>query len=236
MDNTIKVEDIDNMWKSTRTKMTKLENQVESLKRKMDELRQKFSRPEPETNGSEVSNVTLVCRDEKHISSHKVIISLDSHVLPQQNTEHIAVSANGKKYIEKECADVTLVCDNDKQVHAHRVVLSSNSSAAKKKDIELVNINVTLAPEDVKDQLKNFWLCIGHNMFQSSGGCQCDRDEFLQQYHVASTSPPAQYQARGFSRQHDQHGRGQVLGGCYYERGGTHRNWKRDVVSLLFVC
>ena len=42
MDNTIKVEDIDNMWKSTRTKMTKLENQVESLKRKMDELRESF--------------------------------------------------------------------------------------------------------------------------------------------------------------------------------------------------
>ena len=47
MDNTVKVEDIDNMWKSTRTKMTKLENQVELLKRKMDELRKKFSRPEP---------------------------------------------------------------------------------------------------------------------------------------------------------------------------------------------
>ena len=71
MDNIIKVEDIDNMWKSTRTKMTKLENQVESLKLKMDELREKFSRPEPEKNGSEVSNVTLVSMDEKHISSHK---------------------------------------------------------------------------------------------------------------------------------------------------------------------
>ena len=224
MDNTIKVEYIDNMWKSTRTKMTKLENQVELLKRKMDELRKKFSRPEPEKNGSEVSDVTLLCRDEKHISSHKVIISLDSCVLPQQKTEHIAVSANGKKYIEKECADVTLVCDNDNKIHAHRVVLSSNSSADMKKDIELVNINVTLAPEDGKDQLKNLWLCTGHNMFQSSGGCQCDIDEFLQQYYVASPSPPAQCEAQVFLRQHSQYGRGQVLGGCYYERGGNHGN------------
>ena len=253
MDNTVNVDNIDNVWNSTRNKMTILEDQVESLKRKIHELREKFSRPEPKKIGSEVPDVTLVFRDEKQISSHNIIISSNSPVLPQQKTANIApnqsdvslacgndtkvyahktilsssssVSAVVKKDIEKECADITLVCGDDKQVAAHSLVLSSNSSIAKKKEVNKVNINVTLAPEDVNYQPKNTWLCRRANisMFQSSGGCQCAADEFLQQYPVASPPLPTQCQARGISRQlRDQNSRGQVLGECYYERGGNH--------------
>ena len=226
MDNTVKVEDIDSMWNSTRIKMKKLEDQVQLLKLKMDELRTKFSRPEPQKIGSEVPDVTLVCRDEKQISSHRVVVSSNSPVLLQHNTINITVSAVVKKDNKNKCGDVTLVCDNDKKVHAHKIVLSLNSSDAKKKNIEVVNFNVTLAPED-GNQPKNHWLCIRDKIFQSSEGCQCYTDEFLHQYPVVSPPSPAQCQNQGFSRQHkDHYSHGQVFGECYMKEVVTTETWK----------
>ena len=247
------VDNIDNVWNSTRVKMTILQNKVESLRLKMEELRKKFSRPEPKKIGSEVPDVPFVFRDDKLISKHNVIVSPNSPVLPQQKTANIvpnqsdvslacgndtqvyahktllssrsSVYAVVNKDIQKESVDITLACGDDKQVAAHRLVLSSNSSIAKKKEVNKVNFNVTLAPEDVNYQPKNSWLRRRANisMFQSSGGCWCAADEFIQQYPVASPPLPTQCQDLGISRQlRDQNSRGQVLGECYYERGGNH--------------
>jgi hypothetical protein len=194
-----------------------------------------------------------VFRDDKLISKQNVIVSPNNPVLPQQKTANIvpnqsdvslacgndtqvyahktilssrsSVYAVVNKDIQKESVDITLACGDDKQVAAHRLVLSSNSSIAKKKEVNKVNFNVTLAPEDVNYQPQNSWLCRRANisMFQSSGGCQCAADEFIQQYPVASPPLPTQCQDLGISRQlRDQNSRGQVLGECYYERGGNH--------------
>ena len=261
MDKSIKVEDIDSMWNSTRTKMTELENKVKSLKLKMDELREKYSQPEPKINGSDLSDVPLVSRDERQIPSHRVIISSNSPVLPQQKTVNLVpnqsdvslacgdetnVSAHSnnlssnrsmfavmKKDIDKECADVTLVCGNNKKVYAHQFILSSNSF--EKKEIEKQYTNVTLAPDDGKYQPRNQKDRM--YLFQSSGDCQCAGGEFLEQNPVALPPWPT-LQEGGIARHHkDQYSRGQVWGECYYERGGNHSNKKSEqFVRFVFLC
>ena len=262
MDESIKVEDIDNVWNSTRIKMSELENKVSALKFKMDELSEKYSQPEPKINGSDVSDVPLVSRDERQIPSHRVIISSNSPVLPEQKTVNVVPNQSGvslacgdetnisahsnilsssrsmfavmKKDIDKECVDVTLVCGNNKKFDAHRFILSSNSF--EKKEIEKQYTNVTLAPEDGKYQPRN--LKARMYMFHSSGECQCAGGECLEQNPVASPPWPAQYQEGGIARHHkDQYSRGQVWGECYYERGGNHSNKKSaQFVSFVFVC
>ena len=217
---------------SLKFKMKELEDKVNILASKMNMLLIKYSttyivkkdilndvpsleKSEPTYNGSDKANVTLVCRDNKKISAHKLIVLSPSSDFKIKKLE----TSNPDKI------EVSLAFDDDRKVNAHSTILSSSSFSfvVEKKETD----NVTLVYEDVlrKINTRRFFIKVKPVVFQSKSECQCAVDECLQQYSLDSPpnsrppSPPQQGPPR-HQRGLGQHSRGQVQGECYYERGG----------------
>ena len=232
LDKTIKVED-----DSLKIKMKELETKVNILASRMNMLLIKFStthivkkditscvpiieKSSPTTNGSGVSNVTLVCRDNEKISAHKLIL-----LPPNSNFKIKKLETNNPDKM-----DVSLAFEDDKKIKAHSTILSYSSFQfdVEKKE----NANVTLVYEDLLQKIKlntqGFFIKVKPAVFQYESECQCAVDKCLQQYSAASppnSSLPSPPQHQGTPRhqgRHGQHSRGQVQGECYYERGGYH--------------
>ena len=212
LDKTIKVED-----DSLKVKMKELETKVNILASRMNMLLIKFStthivkkditscvpiieKSSPTTNGSGVSNVTLVCRYNEKISAHKLIL-----LPPNSNFKIKKLETNNPDKM-----DVSLAFDDEKKVNAYSTILSSSSFQKSKLNIQ------------------GFAMKAKPAVFQFQRKCQCAVDKCLQQHPAASppySLPPWPLQHQGTPRHHGghgQHSRGQVQGECYYERGGYY--------------
>ena len=188
-----KEDDLDDGWKTIRSKMSDLQNTVKVLQEKMNKLTEKYSNPvavvykctiddkEESTVekdktfiNQDYSDVTLACAEDMKISAHEVILSNSN--------------LNG--------SSVTLVCeDEDKNILAHNIVLGMNillnKDELQKKEDALLYKRVflkglgknTMPSSSVKEPNKK----VGLPMFQFGEGDQCDAEMFLQR---PPPSPP----------------------------------------------
>lgn len=167
-----KEEDIDNGWTILRLKMKNLIDKVKVLEEGITKLTEKYGRPEPKINGSDQSNMTLVCKDKMQVSAHNPDLNI-KYSRPQPETKGSDITNMTLVYSDEEQAsahqviilsqnfnfnmeekdgynpdksDVSLVHDDEKKIFAHSIILST-------KKYEVTNENKEIKPEKYSNRI-----------------------------------------------------------------------------------